>query len=367
MVITFLINTLDLALAAAPWLLLGLVTAGLVKAWLPTASLARRLGSADASAVATAALVGAPLPLCSCGVLPAAFALRRAGASKPATVSFLIATPETGIDSIAVSYVLLGPVFAVVRPIAAVLSALATGFAVSRLSPGDGTASKAIEPLDLYAQEDDGCGACCDADSQDPAVGAATGIGRRTFAGLRYAFFDLMDDIAVWLAVGIVVAGLIMTAVPPDLLAAWAQGPLAMLLVLGVSVPMYVCATASTPIALALIYAGVSPGTALVFLLAGPASNFAGLALVGRELGWRTMAIYIGGISLSALAAGLVLDAIWPVIGGGQTVPAAVGEMNDATPLWLAVPSLLVLGIVSLKPLRRALSRRLDSLALNHG
>ena len=186
---------------------------------------------------------------------------------------------------------------------------------------------------------------------------------------LYFTLDTLTHLIIAWpmFAKGIVVAGLIMTAVPPDLLAAWAQGPLAMLLVLGVSVPMYVCATASTPIALALIYAGVSPGTALVFLLAGPASNFAGLALVGRELGWRTMAIYIGGISLSALAAGLVLDAIWPVIGGGQTVPAAVGEMHDATPLWLAVPSLLVLGIVSLKPLRRALSRRLDSLALNHG
>ena len=162
-------------------------------------------------------------------------------------------------------------------------------------------------------------------------------------------------------------AGLVITVVPPDLLAAWAQGPLAMLVVLAVSVPMYVCATASTPLALALLHAGVSPGTALVFLLAGPATNFAGLALVRRELGGRSMLVYLAGIAVTSLLAGLALDAAWVGIGGEATVPLARGGLDETVPLWLTLPSLLLLLAFAVRPARRLLLGRLERLAASPG
>lgn len=357
-------NTLMLALAAAPWLVLGLLVAGLVRAWLPSSRLSRQLGDGDVRSVGAAALVGAPLPLCSCGVLPAAFGLRRAGASRPATVSFLIATPETGVDSIAISYVLLGPIFAVVRPLVALATALTTGLAVARLTP-EARSAPAVGPApDLFAEEA-GEGECCAAAA---ATAAPTpGFVGRTLGGLRYAFGQLLDDLAGWLAVGIVVAGLVVTLVPPNLLAAWGQGPLAMLAVLAVSVPMYVCATASTPLALALLHAGVSPGTALVFLLAGPATNFAGMALIRRELGTRCMLVYLSGIAIVSLVAGLALDAAWPALGGDATVPLARGGIDEATPLWLALPALIVLLGFAVRPVRRLLLGGLQRLAASPG
>ncbi len=360
-IVDFLLNTLDLALEAAPWLLLGLVVAGLLKAWLPTSRLARRLGHGGIGAVTQAAIVGAPLPLCSCGVLPAAFGLRRAGASKPATVSFLISTPETGVDSILVSYVLLGPIFAVVRPVAAVFSALLTGLAVAFATAREAE-PETIQEIDLYAQEEDDC--CT---GHDHAVAVDAGFLARTLAGIRYAFSELIDEIALWLAVGIVAAGVVVTLVPPDLLAAWGQGPVAMLAVLAVSVPMYVCATASTPLALAMLHAGVSPGTALVFLLAGPATNFAGLALVRKELGTTTMAVYLAGIAVFSVAAGLALDAAWTSLGGDATVPLEGGWEAGGTEFWIGVPSLALLTVFALKPLRALLWRRFEAPATSPG
>src|SRR5918994_2932228 len=132
MLSAFIANTAQLALTTAPWLVLGLVCAGCIKAWLPTRAVGRQLGGSGVGPVTTAALIGAPLPLCSCGVLPAAFGLRRAGASKASTVSFLVATPETGADSIALSYVLLGPFLTIVRPVAAILSGVFAGLLVGR-------------------------------------------------------------------------------------------------------------------------------------------------------------------------------------------------------------------------------------------
>jgi hypothetical protein len=364
-ILEFLLNTLDLALEAAPWLLLGLVVAGLLKAWMPTSRLARRLGHGGLGAVTRAAIVGAPLPLCSCGVLPAAFGLRRAGASRPATVSFLISTPETGVDSIAVSYVLLGPVFAVVRPVAAVLSALLTGLAVAFATAREEEEEhETVQEIDLYAQEDDDC---CGTEAHGHAAAAASGFVPRTLAGLGYAFSDLIDEIALWLAVGIVVAGLVVTLVPPDLLAAWGRGPIAMLAVLAVSVPMYVCATASTPMALAMLHAGVSPGTALVFLLAGPATNVAGLVLIRKELGNATMAVYLAGVAVCSIAAGLALDAAWAGLGGAATVPLEVGWGGGAVALWIGAPSLALLTLCALKPVRAFVWRRLEQPAPSHG
>ncbi len=349
-------NILEMALISAPWLLLGLLAAGLIRAWVPMNLVGRSLGGSGFIHVVRAALVGAPLPLCSCGALPAAMSLRRSGASRAATTSFLIATPETGVDSVALSWVLLGPFFAIFRPLAAIVSAITAGLLVGRTEQPATAAPLAVAPPVAAACEGDHCCGCGDTAPVDPV--APEGLWRRTLDGLRYAFTDLLDDLTLWLAIGIVAAGLVVTLAPPDLLAGWGSGLLAMLLVLLISVPMYVCATASTPLAAAMLLAGVSPGTVLVFLLAGPASNLASLALVRRELGQRALFAYLTGVAGVALLLGLGLDA---VVSGydidllaGMARPG--GDREDAPGL-TEMFSLLILVLLAVKPIRRYLFR----------
>ncbi|MCW8927324.1 MAG: SO_0444 family Cu/Zn efflux transporter [Gammaproteobacteria bacterium] len=335
-------NTLALYLDAAPWLLLGLLAAGLIKAWVADSLLLRWLGGKGIWPVVRAALIGAPLPLCSCGVLPAALGLHRGGASRPATVSFLIATPETGADSIAVSYALLGPLMAVVRPLAAILSAITTGL-LTTLVP-------VTSPANTAAAE--GCSSdCCNSGCTTPQPPARTGALATTLQGLRYAVTDILDDIALWLAIGIVLAGVVATLVPPQALAAWGSGLPAMGVMLLVGVPMYICATASTPLAAALLLAGISPGTVLVFLLAGPATNIATLAVVRKELGDRILATYLAGIALSSITLGLLLD--WLLGRWGVDVVAQMGEGGELIPSWLAWLSGTILLLLAIRPLRR--------------
>jgi len=366
--IEFVRNVAGIALEAAPWLLLGLVMAGAIRAWLPTRAIAARLGGSGLAPVATAALIGAPLPLCSCGVLPAAFGLRRAGASRAATASFLVSTPETGVDSIALSWALLGPFFAIVRPLAALASAIATGLAVGRFAPDRGGAVQVRAAALFDAEHAHGDGGRPHehghghGHEHEHGHGHGHAASRTTLrAGLRYAFTDLLDDLAPWLGVGLLAAGAIVTLVPPAALAAWGGGVFAMLLMLAVAVPMYVCATASTPIAHAMLHAGVSPGTTLVFLLAGPATNIASLALLRRELGGRATAVYVAGVSFSALALGLLLDAVWASLG---VALLSAGHAHDdshvhALPLWLSAPALaLLLGLALRRVVRPRSARR---------
>ncbi len=340
-------NTLDLYLDAAPWLLLGLVAAGLIKAWLPDSLLTRWLGGTGLWPVTRAALIGAPLPLCSCGVLPAALGLHRGGASRSSTISFLIATPETGVDSIALSYALLGPVMAVVRPIAAILSAIIAGL-LTALVPEARLAS----PATPATTECNG-GACCSNTLKTPPVVKSPLM--TTLNGLRYAVSDILDDIVLWLAIGIVLAGAVATWVPPQTLATWGSGLPAMLLMLVVGVPMYICATASTPLAAALLLAGLSPGTVLVFLLAGPATNLATLAVVRKEFGTAVLSTYLTGISLASILLGLLLD--WLLNRFDLDVVAQIGSAGELVPPVLAWTSGIILLLLAIKPLRRKLLR----------
>ncbi len=325
---------LEIALDAAPWLLLGLVSAGLIKAWVPESAINRWLGGHGLWPITKAALVGAPLPLCSCGVLPAALALHRGGASRGSTVSFLIATPETGADSVTLSYALLGPFMAVVRPIAAVLSAIFAGLLAS-LAPAQ-EASAAAPSCN---------GGCCGGGCSVPPP--SPGFWQRNRDGLRYALGDILDDIAPWLGLGLLLAALIATAVEPQAMAEWGGGLPAMLAMLLVGVPMYICATASTPLAAALLLAGLSPGTVLVFLLAGPATNIATLAVVKRELGPAVLAAYLGGIALSAVGLGLLTDAI--AAHYAIDIPAQLAEGGEWLPAWLAWGSLGLLLLAVIK------------------
>ena len=278
---TLLSNFIELYVESAPWLMLGLIVAGMMKAFVPEDLLFKHLGKPGLGSTIKAALLGAPLPLCSCGVIPAALGLRRSGASKAATTSFLISTPETGVDSISISYALLGPFMAIIRPIAAISSAITAGVLVSN----DNSPTQTSHPE---------AHSCCDhagAEEKD----AHTRLDKIK-SGLRFTFVDLVKDIALWLIIGIAFAAIIKTYVPNEFLAQWGDGLLAFVVMAAIGVPMYICATASTPIAAGLLFSGVSPGAVLVFMLVGPATNIATVGLVKRELGNRAMAAYLGSV-----------------------------------------------------------------------
>lgn len=290
----FLRTLFDILNEMSPYVLLGFFIAGLMHAFVPRRTFARHLSSTGWRAVVKAALVGIPLPLCSCGVLPTAVALRRGGASRAASTSFLVATPQTGIDSIAATWSLLGPAFAVIRPIAALVTALFGGLAVGAAEKRDGNS-----PAEASA-------AAFDAEMPE-------GFGRKCVAALRYGFVDLVGSIGGWLIAGLIIAALITVYVPADYFAALGRRPLlSMVAVLLVAVPMYVCATGSIPIAMSLVLKGLSPGTALVLLMAGPAVNFASFALVSREMGRRSAIIYLISIAAGALLFGLAIDYLLP-------------------------------------------------------
>lgn len=341
----FLTNLADLYLDAAPWLLLGLVVAGLIKAWLPEERLSQWLGGNGIWPVVKAALIGAPLPLCSCGVLPVALGIRRSGASKSATLSFMISTPETGPDSIAVSYALLGPFMALVRPIAAILSAVLTGL-LALLTVGD-RGNQRLPPI--TCSNDSCCVNSCSAEKrvspQDPFS--------KSWQGMRYAFSDILDDLVLWLGAGLVLAALVVTLVPPMMMAEWGSGLSAKLLMLLAGVPMYVCATASTPIAAGLLVAGISPGTVLVFLLAGPATNLATIAVIRKEMGTMTAVAYLAGICLASVVLGIAVDQF--VATFEVDIMAQLDAVGEGLPRWIAVMSGALLAALAIKPLRRRL------------
>lgn len=359
----FLENLLLISLEAAPWLLLGLLVCGLIKAWMNEAWLAGQLGGSGFGSVLKAALIGTPLPLCSCSVIPVAMGIRRSGASKSSTVSFLVATPETGADSIALSYAMLGPLMAVVRPVAAIISAVTSGLLVTFFDKetSDATRARSESPLSVHQAsccsekepvvvKSEAAKSCCGTDSMSENNAKPRQL-QRLAGGMKFAFSDIFDDFVVWLAIGILFAALVRTFVPDTFLMEWGSGVPAMLVMMAVGIPMYICATASTPIAAALIAAGVSPGTALVFLLAGPATNMATLAVIARELGQRVLVLYLTGMAVASIAVGLALDALlayW-----GIDVLSQLSAGDEMVPNWLAYLSLAAILVLSVQTIRR--------------
>ena len=362
----FLENFIEVSLEAAPWLLFGLLAAGLIKVWIPESFMKRVLGGKGVWPVIKGALIGAPLPLCSCGVLPAAVGLRRSGASDGATLSFLVATPETGVDSIGVSYVLLGPFMTVVRVIAAIASAIITGMlAVMVLGRQKRVISE--EPVESCCASNSSSSAnevkadpepeslessCCSTDSyssDEDKVG--TEFWSRNLSGLKYALSDIWDDITYWLLFGIAMAAVLTTFFPSEALSQWGSGLPAMILMLLIGIPMYICATASTPLAAGLLIAGISPGTVLVLLLAGPATNMATIAILFKEMGKSTVIVYLVGISLSSIGFGLLTDYV--VAANGIDIRAQIEGATEVIPQWIAIASIIVLIVAAIKPLRR--------------
>jgi uncharacterized membrane protein YraQ (UPF0718 family) len=284
---------------AAPWLVGGFVLAGAVHVLLPARWAITHLGQPGWSSVVKASLLGVPLPLCSCSVIPVASSIRRRGASRGATASFLVSTPESGVDSIAISYALLGPFLAVVRPLAAFATAITAGSLIHWFGPRERLAA-ASQPAESS------CGCCC-GDGPPPAEKAFA----RLAGALRYGLVDMFADLSHWLLLGFVLAGLAGALFPPQFLERHVGTGLgAMLLMAFVGLPVYVCATSSTPFAAALIAKGLSPGAALVFLLVGPATNLATMLIVGRDLGRRSLVVYLLTIVVVAVLFGLATDAL---------------------------------------------------------
>lgn len=342
---------LAVALSAAPWLLLGLVMAGLIKALVSEALLQRWVGGRGLGSISRAAVIGAPLPLCSCGAIPTALAMYRGGASRGPATAFLIGTPGIGVDSLAITYALLGPFMAVARATSAVLTAVVTGLLVGRTTPA--SVSPPLEP-----PAETCCDSGCDSDASPvPPAEAPTPLGTRLAGGLRYAFTDILDDISLWLLVGLLVAGGLIALVPPQQLAELGSGLGAMLVMAVIGIPLYMCATAATPIAAGLLLAGVSPGTVLVFLIAAPVTSLATLGVFRREMGNRGLAAYLAGILASAVLLGLGVDAVasWWQLDISRQIEA-VGELLPAWVEWLG---LVVLTGLAVKPLRRTLAGHL--------
>ena len=294
----FWISLLSVVNAMSPYLLLGFLIAGVLHVFVPKQFYARFLSRDNKLSVLWAAFLGIPLPLCSCGVIPTAIGLKNERASKGAVGSFLIATPQTGIDSILATFSLLGLGFAIVRPVAALVTGVCGGLLINRLVKDD-----------TYNMLEDGS---CTVER-----------GNRFWRVLRYAFFEMIQDIGLRLTIGLLVAALINVAVPDEFFLTFGSQPLLqMLVILLVAIPMYICSTGSIPVAAALMMKGLSPGAALVMLMAGPAVNMASILVVRKSLGSRFTAIYLLTIVVLSVAFGLLIN----TLGIGTETPLTTGH-----------------------------------------
>jgi len=266
--------------------------------------------------------------------------LKKQGASRGATLSFLISTPETGMDSIPITYALIDPLMTVVRPIAAFFTAVVAGISENLLGLRDDTSEFAdpSEPSPFIGQPEL-------APTPNSAPSADRPFTRKVADGMRYAFGELLGDIGPWFVFGVLLAGLIMTLVPDNLISSYLGNPLlAMAAMLVAGIPMYVCATSSTPIAAALILKGLNPGAALVFLLVGPATNIATLSMVSAMLGKRSVAIYLTAIIFCSFAMGLLVDFLYVTF---QIQPMAVaGQAAELLPEWVKFGFAFVLAVL---------------------
>jgi uncharacterized membrane protein YraQ (UPF0718 family) len=339
----------DILVDSSVWMLFGFFMAGLLRAFVPTDLVARHLGRERRGNVFKAALFGVPLPLCSCGVIPAAAGLRRQGASKGATASFLISTPETGVDSMAVSWALLDPLMTVLRPISAFLTAMLTGLLIDAVEKETAPSLVLTPPASPSSCAAGGC-SCA-------AKPVAASWWNRFMDGQRFACNDLLEDIAPWFALGILVAGAITVYLPEDLGQILPGGGMtSMLAMLAVALPMYVCATASTPIAAALALKGFSPGALLVFLLAGPATNAATIVMVSRLLGRKPAVIYVVSIIVATLACAVAADAVYLWL--GFEIHAWLGETGGDQHGLVSILAALVMLAMLIRASGRILVRR---------
>jgi uncharacterized membrane protein YraQ (UPF0718 family) len=359
---------------ASPFMLLGLFFAGILKAYLPDDIVKKHIGSNKRGGILKASAFGVPIPLCSCGVVPAAAGIRKQGAGKGPVVSFLISTPETGVDSIAITWAMLGPVMAVIRPVGAFFTAVFTGSLVAFF---DKESKEKIKEIDLSLTSC-GCSSstCSDNDIKKEILPMADSCGCSSTKevkdsyfskfknGMRFAFIELIDDIAIWFMVGVLFAAGIAVFITPEMVntVSAKSSVLIMGLMLLISVPLYVCATSSTPIAAAFLMTGISPGAALVFLLAGPATNAASFSVISKLIGKKSAFIYLAGIVISSLIIGFGADYFF-VLAGYEIVPS-VGAIEEGMTFYVQLVSTIILLLFMAYPIVKKLEERFKDFKL---
>ncbi|MCD4697585.1 MAG: permease [Bacteroidales bacterium] len=328
-----------LTLEMAPWLLLGFLFAGLLHVYMPGDSIRKYMGGKNLKSVLYSSLLGIPLPLCSCGVIPTGISFYKEGASKGSTVSFLISTPQTGVDSILATYSLLGLPFAILRPVVAFFSGIFGGFITNKVSRNESETDTDIherKPEDKFK-------------------------GNRLLVMMRYAFNEFLMDIAKWLVIGLAIAAFISAFLPDDFFTLYLDNELlSMLLVLAASVPIYVCATGSIPIAAVLMMKGLSPGAALVFLMAGPATNTATIAVIGKAINKKTLLVYMISIIISAMFFGFLTNRFLPREWFTAFISQHTGHEHELLPYWLKLISgILLTGLIVYGYLHRYITNKL--------
>jgi uncharacterized membrane protein YraQ (UPF0718 family) len=351
LLLDILLQSWNILVESSVFILFGLLVSGLLRVFLNPGSVSRHLGQGRFKSVFKASLMGIPIPLCSCGVLPAAAALKKQGANNGAVTSFLISTPESGVDSIAITYALMDPIMTVVRPVAAFVTAFAAGISENLMGKPDTT--RPIVP-DLSCPVD----GCCDGQNCSPEVHRNHhSFTEKTKAGFRFAFTDVWGDLAVWFLFGLLLSGIITVMIPESVFSRYMGGGFgSMLIMLGVGIPIYICATASTPIAATLILQGVSPGAALVFLMTGPATNVTSLTVLTRVLGRRATAIYLFAIAICAVGFGLLVDWIYSAM--DISARAVVGQAGEAIPHAVGLVGAVLILILSVQPVWRFIRSR---------
>jgi uncharacterized membrane protein YraQ (UPF0718 family)/copper chaperone CopZ len=324
-------ETWHLLLEMAPYLLFGFLVAGVLHLLLPKNKVSKHLAKGDTKSIIKAALLGVPLPLCSCGVIPVAAHLKKQGANKGPLQSFLVSTPTTGVDSILATYSLLGILFAIVRPVAALFSGLMAGI----------IANNSTKPEPIQTVQTFECPICPDRSPHSHSW------PEKIIHMFKYAFFELIEDIGKWIALGIVIGGVISYFVPAEFIQKYLGNPfLGYPLMLLIGIPMYVCATGSIPMVAPLILKGMTPGAGLVFLFAGPATNTATLSFVAGEMGKKSLITYLASIVAGSLLFGLLIDLIWNM--SGQDIRLISGGVQ-MLPHWVNISSAIFLSILILR------------------
>ncbi len=331
----------------APYLMLGLFFAGLLHIFFSKDLISKHLSGNPLTSSIKASVLGVPLPLCSCGVVPTALSLRKSSASNSATVSFLISTPQTGIDSIIATYGMMGPVFAVFRPVAALFMGIFGGIITGLFSPSEGEKGREKEKQEKSGNEE--CRVCGEYGEHSHS------LMEKIVSIFRYAFGEFLDDIAIQLVIGIAISGLIAYFVPDSFFSEYiGSGILGMLLMILAGIPLYICATASIPIAVTMMLKGLSPGAAFVFLAVGPATNAATVTLLVNALGKKIAAVYLGVISAGAVVSGLILNSVYSLF--DFRLAEQMGHIHgESQPVFAVGLSVIFAGILAFSIARRYL------------
>jgi uncharacterized membrane protein YraQ (UPF0718 family)/copper chaperone CopZ len=326
-IISFLKDFVAILSEMSPYLLLGFFFAGLLYAFIPKQRIEKYFSGTPLKSSVLASIFGIPLPLCSCGVIPTGTAFYKNGASKGGTVSFLISTPQTGVDSILATFSLMGLPFAIIRPLAALITGITGGLITSSITKKD-TDNRTFEQDDEKHKS----------------------FSQKVSDVFRYGFVDFIQDISKWLVIGLVLAAIISALIPDEFFELLNMPPIVqMLMILAVSIPLYICATGSIPLAAVLILKGISPGAAFVLLMAGPATNAATITMIGKVLGKKSLFAYLGTITLGALSFGLLIDYVLPMEWFTQITNQHLGHNHGEHLTWWQISSgiLLMLLIIN--------------------